>query len=152
MDEKINIIGDRHALSFCYYYVLKNCRYIYGVAHKMIEFTNISLVQYGTRIHNKRCKTLLQLHSPSEDHYGNVTWNNFNLATELPRIPTPVSSPGNNPHQLTVFQNNQGLRPCHHLPKLKHLTRQCLSMEDTTLGGHHARGSLDSCMMLNEHF
>ena len=60
-------------------------------------------------------------HSPSrfipEDHYGNVTWNNFNLATELPRIPTPVSSPVNNPHQLTVFQNNQRLRPCHHLPK-----------------------------------
>ena len=60
-------------------------------------------------------------HSPSrfipEDHYGNVTWNNFNLATELPRIPTPVSSPVNNPHQLTVFQNNQRLRPCLHLPK-----------------------------------
>ena len=49
-------------------------------------------------------------HSPSrfipEDHYGNVNWNNFNLPTELPRIPTPVSSPVNNPHQLTVFQNN----------------------------------------------
>ena len=33
-------------------------------------------------------------HSPSrfipEDHYEKVTWNNFNLATELPRIPTPV--------------------------------------------------------------
>ena len=28
----------------------------------------------------------------------------------------------------------------------------CLSMEDTTLGGHHAIGSLDSCIMLREHF
>ena len=66
-------------------------------------------------------KTMALEHSPSrfipEDHYGNVTWNNFNLATELPRIPTPVSSSVNNPHQLTVFQNNQRLRPCHHLLK-----------------------------------
>ena len=53
-----------------------------------------------TRVHGTRT-------SPSrfipEEHYGNVTWNNFNLATELPRIPTPVSSSVNNPHQLTVF-------------------------------------------------
>ena len=60
-------------------------------------------------------------HSPSrcipEEHYGNDIWSKFNLATELPRIPTPVSSPVNNPHQLTVFQKNQRLRPCHHLQK-----------------------------------
>ena len=52
-------------------------------------------------------ESMVLKHSPSrfipEDHYGNVTWNNFNLATELPRIPTPVSSSVNNPHQLTVF-------------------------------------------------
>ena len=41
-------------------------------------------------------------HSPlrciPEGHYGNVTWNNFNIATDLPKIPTPVSSSVNNPH------------------------------------------------------
>ena len=34
----------------------------------------------------------------------------------------------------------------------KHPTIPCLSMEDITLGGHHARGRLDSCVMPNEHF
>ena len=95
-------------------------------------------------------------HLPSwcipEDHYGNDIWSNFNLATELPRIPTPVSSSVNNPHQLTEFQSIRRQRPCHHLLKRKHLTIPCLSMEDITLGGHHARGSLDSCIMPNEHF
>ena len=101
-------------------------------------------------------ESMTREHSPSrcipEDHYGNDVWSNFNLATELPRIPTPVSSSVNNPHQLTEFQTIRRLRPCHHLLKRKHPTIPCLSMEDITLGGHHARGSLDSCIMPNEHF
>ena len=44
-------------------------------------------------------------HSPSScipgDHYGNDIWSNFNLATKLPRISTPVSHSVNNSHQLT---------------------------------------------------
>ena len=63
-----------------------------------------------------------------------------------------LSSSVNNPHQLTEFQTIRRLRPCHHLLKQKHPTIPCLSMEDITLGGHHARGSLDSCIMPNEHF
>ena len=110
--------------------------------------------QDGFRLQSPEFMALV--HSPSrcipEDHYGNVTWNNFNLATELPRIPTPVSSIVNNPHQLKEFQNIRRLKPCHHLLRQKHPTMPCLSMEDITFGGHHARRSLDSCIMFHEHF
>ena len=52
----------------------------------------------------------------------------------------------------TEFQTIRRQRLCHHLLKRKHSTTPCLSMEDINLGGHHARGSLDSCTMPNEHF
>ena len=110
--------------------------------------------QDGFRLQSPESMALVD--SPSrcipEDHYGNVTWNNFNLATELPRIPTPVSSIVNNPHQLKESQNIRRLKPCHHLLRRKHPTMPCLSMEDITFGGHHARRSLDSCIMFHEHF
>ena len=60
-------------------------------------------------------------HSPSSciplDNYVNDIWSYFNLYTELPSIPTPVSSSVNNPHQLTEFHTIRRLRPYHHLLK-----------------------------------
>ena len=73
-----------------------------------------------------------------EDHYGNVTWNNFNLATELPRIPRiPLLPSLNNPHRLTEFQNIKWLRPCHHLHEAK-TSDQTLKPE---YGRHNSRRS-----------